>query len=105
MDVRQIVDDIAGSSPFPELFTLPIPSDDARRELVACIKDQSVMYPEVALRAVIALASDDDVSPDELHDFLSGVRCELNALGLERLGIAHSAAVPRIKSTQKGNES
>ena len=101
MDVRQLVDDIAGSSPFPELFTIAIPSEDAKRELVACIKDQSVMYPEVALRAVIALASDPDSSLDDVVEFLSGVRQELNALGLERLGIAHCAAVPQVKSAQQ----
>ena len=101
MDVRQLVDDIAGSSPFPELFTIAIPSEDAKRELVACIKDQSVMYPEVALRAVIALASDPETALDDVQEFLSGVRQELNALGLERLGIAHCAAVPQLKSAKR----
>ena len=98
MDVRQLVDDIAGSSPFPELFTIAFPSEDAKRELVACVKDQSVMYPEVALRAAIALASDPESSLDDVIEFLSGVRQELNALGLERLGIAHCAAVPQVNT-------
>lgn len=101
MDVRQLVDDIAGASPFPEVFTIAIPTEGAKRELVACIKDPSVIYPEVALRAVIALAADPDSSLDDVIQFLSGVRQELNALGLERLGIAHCAAVPQQKSAQK----
>ncbi len=101
MDVRQLVDDIAGSSPYPELFFPSIPVEGAKRELIACIKDQSVLYPEVALRAVIALASDPDSSLDDVIEFLSGVRQELNALGLERLGIVHCAAVPQLKSAKR----
>ena len=56
------------------------------------------MYPEVALRAAIALASDPESSLDDVIEFLSGVRQELNALGLERLGIAHCAAVPQVNT-------
>ena len=103
MDVRQILEQgIAGATPHPA-FPPVIPSTDTKHELLCAVKDQSVHYPELALRAVIALSSEPDVTISEVRKMLSGVRQELNWIGAERLGLTQCAVSPQTKSAKKGN--
>ena len=99
MDARQLVDQVAGSD-IPDFIARSPSTADACRELIASLSDDSIYYPELALRAVIALSTEPDVSMAEVRDFLSGVRLELNILGLERLGVSISAGTPLSKSAK-----